>query len=151
MPDPWSASTSSVPYRRERLQVGPLAAGLAVFGFMALGMFQLALALGAPLGHAAWGGDSADLTSSQRVGSAVSVVVYAAAAAVVLARVGLTTRPRRRWLLSWGPWFLAALFALSGFANLASQSRWETYLLGPSAVVLAALCVVIGRTPLRSG
>ena len=151
MPDSRTAPTSNVSYRRERLQAGQLAACLAVLGFMALGVFQLALALGAPLGHAAWGGGSAELTSTQRAASAVSGVFYAAAAAVVLARVGLTTRPRRRWLLTWGPWILAALFALSVVANLASQSRWETYLLGPSAVVLSALCVVIGRTPLRSG
>jgi hypothetical protein len=136
---------------QHRLDAVPLAAGIAVFGFGALGVFQLALALGAPLGHAAWGGDATHLTSAQRFGSGVSIVVYAAAAAVVLARAGLTTRPRSRWLLQWGPWFLAALFALSALANFASGSGWENYLLGPSAVLLAGLCVVIGRTPLRSG
>jgi hypothetical protein len=72
--------------RRQRLLAGQIAAVLAATWFVALGFFQLALALGAPLGHAAWGGDSADLTSSQRTGSAISVVVFALAAAVVLAR-----------------------------------------------------------------
>ena len=63
---------STIPYRhRERWHVGQIAAALAATGFVALGVFQLALAFDAPLGHAAWGGDSADLTSGQRIGSAV--------------------------------------------------------------------------------
>jgi hypothetical protein len=86
----------------ECVQGGHIAAALAATGFVALGVFQLVLALGAPLGHAAWGGDTADLTSAQRLlGSAVSVVLNASAAAVVLARVGLTRWPRSRRLLRW--------------------------------------------------
>jgi hypothetical protein len=93
---------STVSYaHHERVQIGTLAAAGAVFGFAALASFQLALAVGAPLGHAAWGGDSADLTSAQRFGSAVSVVIYAAAAVILLARIGLTTGPRTLWLLKW--------------------------------------------------
>lgn len=142
---------STTSYRHdEGLQGGLIAASLAATGFAALGVFQLALAFGAPLGHAAWGGDSAELTSSQRVASAVSVVIYAAAAAVVLARVGLMRWPRSQRLLKWSPWVLAVLFALSALANFASQSHWETYLLGPVAVLLAALCAEVGRRPLTS-
>ncbi|MGZ6732916.1 MAG: hypothetical protein ACXVE3_17005 [Gaiellaceae bacterium] len=110
----------------------------------------MALAFGAPLGHAAWGGDTADLTSGQKIGSAVSVVIYAVAAAVVLARVGLANWPRSHRLLKWSPWILAVLFAVSALANFASQSHWENYLLGPAAVVLASLCVIIARTPMTS-
>lgn len=142
---------STVSYRHhEHPEGAQIAATLAATGFVALGVFQLALVLGAPFGHAAWGGDSAEPTSAQRVGSAVSVVIYAAAAAVVLARVGLTKRPPTQWVMKWSPWVLAALFAISALANFASQSRWENYLQGPLAVVLAALCVIVGRTPLPS-
>lgn len=139
---------STISYRHDaRVQVGQIAATLAATGFFALGVFQSALAFGAPLGHAAWGGDSADLTAGQRIGSAVSVVLYVAAAAVVLARVGLSNRPRNHRLLTWTPWFLACLFAMSAVANFASQSRWENYLLGPIGVALAVLCVIVGRSP----
>jgi hypothetical protein len=142
---------STISYRHhERLHAGQIAAALAATGFVALGAFQVALALGAPFGHAAWGGDSADLTSAQRLGSAVSVVLYASAAAVVLSRVGLTKRPRSWRLLRWSPWVLAVLFAVSALANFVSQSYWENYLLGPTAVVLAGLWVIVGRTPLAS-
>ena len=101
-----------------------MAAALAATGFVALGIFQLALAFGAPFGHAAWGGDAAELTSGQRIGSAVSVVIYAAAAAVVLARVGLTNRPRNHRLLKWGPRVLGVLLAFGALPNFASQSHW---------------------------
>jgi hypothetical protein len=142
---------STLSYRHhERLQVGQIAAALAATGFVALGVFQLALAFGAAFGHAAWGGDAADLTSGQRIGSAVSVVIYAAAATVVLARVGLSHWPRRHGLLMWTPWVLAGLFAISAVANFASQSHWENYLLGPAAVVLAVLCVIVARSPTQS-
>jgi hypothetical protein len=77
--------------------------------------------------HAAWGGGASDPTSGQRVGSAVSVVIYAAAVAVVLARVDLSNWPRTHLLLTWVPWF-----AFSALANFASQSHWENYLLGPA-------------------
>jgi hypothetical protein len=31
--------------------------------------------------------------------------------------------------------------------NLASESRWETYLMAPAAVVLAVLYVIVARAP----
>ena len=135
---------------QERFHVGQIAAGLAATGFVGLAVFQSALVFGAPLGHAAWGGAAADLTSAQRIGSALSVVLYAAAAAVVLARVGLSNWPRTHRLLKWTPWALAGLFAISAVANFASQSHWENYLLGPAAVVLAVLCAIVARSPMTS-
>jgi hypothetical protein len=140
---------STITYgHRDRPQLGRVAASLAAAGFVVLGAFELALALGAPLGHAAWGGDAAHLTTGQRIGSAASIVIYAAAAALVLARVGLSSRPRTDRLLKWAPWALAGLFALSALANAASESHWENYLLGPAAAVLAVLCLVIARSPM---
>jgi hypothetical protein len=35
-------------------------------------------------------------------------------------------------------------------ANFASQSHWENYLLGPTAAVLAFLCVIVARSPMTS-
>jgi len=137
-----------------RFEIGRLhrfAAGAAAIGFVGLGLFQLLLAFGAPLGHAAWGGDSADLSSAQRAGSAVSVAFYAAACLAVLSRVGVASRPRSRPLTRWGPWCLAVVLGVAALANFASQSRWESYVLGPLAVVLAALCVVVALAPGTDG
>jgi hypothetical protein len=74
---------STISYRHnEHLQGAQIAAALAATGFVALGIFQLALAL--------------------------------------------------------------------ALANFASQSHWESYLLGPTAVVLAVLCVMVARSPMTS-
>lgn len=109
-----------------------------------LAVFQLLLALGAPLGAAAWGGAYRVLPAGLRVGSAVSALVFVAVMALVLERLGvlkLLHRPRlvRRLLLG-----LGALFALSAVANLASSSLWERYTGFPAATVLSISCLRLG-------
>src|SRR3954447_7670800 len=54
----------------------------------ALIVFQIALALGAPLGRAAWGGDHATLPTNLRVATLVPIVTYTVGAVVVLCRSG---------------------------------------------------------------
>jgi hypothetical protein len=117
------------------------AAQAATIGLAALMVFQAALAAGAPRGDAAWGGAHAHLTTGERVGSAISVFVYLAAILVIRGRAA--GRDERRY--RWGIWALTGLLAIAGVMNLASESRWENFLLAPVAVVLAALCVVVAR------
>ena len=40
---------------------------------------------------------------------------------------------------------LAVAMTIGAIPNFASQSRWENFILGPLALVLAALCVVVAR------
>jgi hypothetical protein len=123
-----------------------LAAVLAAIGFASLAIFQAALAAGVPWGHAAWGGENADLTSAQQSASAVAAVVYVAAALIVLCRGGVIWRTRsNRAIFSWGTWFFAVATVLGAVPNLASQSRWENFILGPLALVLGVLCLVVAR------
>ncbi len=121
----------------------PRAAQLATLAFAGMIVFQAALAAGARLGDAAWGGAHAQLTAGQRVGSTVSVLFYAAA--IIIVRRRAAGRAERRY--RWGTWGLAVVFALASLMNLASESRWENYLMAPVALVLAALCVIVARTP----
>jgi FtsH-binding integral membrane protein len=123
----------------------PRAARVATIGFAGMLVFEAALAAGVPLGDAAWGGAHAQLTTAQRFGSAVSVLFFAAAIVVVRRRAAGRAERRYRW----GTWGLAVIFALSAVMNLASESRWENLLLAPVALVLAALCVSVARTPIR--
>ena len=58
------------------------AAHAATIGFAALAVFEAALAAGAPLGDAAWGGSAAHLTTGQRVASAVTAAFWIAAIAI---------------------------------------------------------------------
>jgi hypothetical protein len=123
-----------------------LAGALAAIGFASLAVFQTALAAGAPWGHAAWGGESADLSAARQSASAVAAVVYAAAALVVLCRAGVIWRARSdAAVFRWGTWFLTAALAVGALPNFASQSRWENFVLGPLALILAALCFVVAR------
>lgn len=122
------------------------AAGVATIGFGALVAFQAALAAGAPLGDAAWGGADPHLTPAERVGSGISVFFYLAAILVVRGRAA--GREERRY--RWGTWALVLLLLNSGVVNLLSDSGWENLLLAPVALVLAALCLVVARRG-RSG
>jgi hypothetical protein len=121
------------------------AAVLAAIGFAGIVVFQLALAAGAPWGHAAWGGANAELTTAQRVGSAVAVVLWTAAALVVLGRAGFWEAGRLARLFRWGTWAVVVLLSLSAVVNVASQSRWENFILGPLSLLLAILCAVVAR------
>ena len=53
-----------------------------------LTVFQLALALGAPLGHFAWGGKDRVLPAGKRVASLVAILVYAVMALIAWDRIG---------------------------------------------------------------
>ncbi len=127
------------------------AAVLATIGFGVVAIFQAALAAGAPLGHAAWGGESAELSTGQRIGSVISVVVWMCAAFVVLGRAGFWARASDTRLFRWGTWFVAAVTAISALAQFASRSRWENVVWGPIALVLTVLCVIVARSTAGDG
>jgi len=120
------------------------AALCAVVGFAGLAVFQLLLAAGAPLGEAAWGGATeGELPPGLRVGSAISLVVYAVAAAVILRRAGFRVNWPSRTTARVGSWVLVVLMTAGTSANLLSQSPWERFLLGPVTLVMAVLCLVV--------
>ena len=125
----------------------PLAAVLAAIGFASLAVFQAALPAGAPWGHAAWAGEGAHLSADQRMASAIAAVIYVAATLIVLCRAGIIWHARSNAaLFRWGTWFLAVAMTIGALPNFASQSRWENFIFGPLALVLAILCVVVARS-----
>lgn len=122
------------------------AAVVAATGFAGIAIFQIALAAGAPWGHAAWGGADAHLSTAQRIGSAAAVVVWTAAALIVPGRAGFWGGARLATLFRWGTWFFVALLGIGTVMNFASQSRWENLIFGPTALLLAILCTVVARS-----
>src|SRR5919106_302887 len=64
------------------LQPWRVAAMAAAIGFLAIAAFQVALALGGPLGRAAWGGSHVRLPMGLRLASAFAVVFWTVAALV---------------------------------------------------------------------
>lgn len=126
---------------------GSLAAPVAASGLAGIACFQAALALGAPWGQAAWGGAQTHLPPQLRVSSAVSAVVLALAVLVVLARAEYWGPARAMSILRWGTWALIPVLALSALGNFASANRWENLLMGPFALMLSLLCLVVARIP----
>jgi hypothetical protein len=122
------------------------AAIAAAFGFLVIAVFQAALALGAPLGRAAWGGAVAKLPSRLRRASAASAVIWLVAAVVILGRVGIEIVPLPAAITSVGAWVLVVLSALGAIVNFASSSRWERFGWGPLALVLALLSLVVAAS-----
>jgi hypothetical protein len=123
------------------------AAIAATVGFTGLAIFQIALAAGAPWGHAAWGGANAELPTVQRVSSAVSVLIFAFAIGVVLGRARVWHTSGHDTFFRHTTWVLVVFLATSALVNFVSESRWENLILGPLALVLALLCVVVARAP----
>ena len=118
----------------------------AAIGFLAIAAFQVALALGAPLGRAAWGGSHVRLPMGLRLASAFAVVFWVLAALVVLGRVEFDVSPFPSTFARWGTWILVGLLPLGAVMNFASRSRWERFLWGPVALILAGLCLVVALT-----
>jgi hypothetical protein len=119
----------------------------AAIGFFAIAAFQVALALGAPLGRAAWGGTYVHLPMGLRIASAFAVGVWVLAALIVLGRAGFQVSPLPPAFVRWGTWILVGVSVLGALLNFASPSSWERFLWGPVALILALLCLVVARDP----
>ena len=122
------------------------AAALATIGFLVIAAFQLALAAGAPLGRAAWGGKSATLPGNLRRASAVAFVIWLLAAVLILGRGGVIEVPVPREVLTWGAWILVVLSALGALVNVASSSAWERFGWAPLAAAMAILSAIVASS-----
>ena len=115
-------------------------AGVAVLGGLAV--FQLLLVAGRPLGRFAWGGQHEVLPRGLRIGSAVSVVLYAGMALVILQAADLiSVLPES--VADVGIWVLTGYFALGVLLNGISRSRSERLVMTPVVTVLAVSCLLI--------
>jgi hypothetical protein len=120
------------------------AATIATLGFAVLGAFQLGLAMGMPWGAAAWGGrNPGRLPQRLRIGSAVSLVVYAISALVVLDRAGIPIIELPDVIGQIGAWVAVAMLTLGALVNAASASPFERLGWAPFAAVMALLCLVV--------
>src|SRR5215213_2319632 len=122
-------------------------ASSAVFACLVLGamaVFQALLALGAPLGRFAWGGQHRILPGSLRAGSTFAIVIYGLLAAVVLVRAGvIESGVVPPGVVHTAAWVVVAYFLLGVALNLASQSKPERAVMAPVSAVLCASCVVV--------
>ena len=108
----------------------------------ALAVFQLALALGAPIGRFAWGGQHRVLPTRLRIGSAISIVIYAVIAVIALDRAGVVDVVSDV-VSTVGMWVVFAYFVIGIPMNAISRSRPERYTMTPVVTVLAVLSLIV--------
>ena len=107
-----------------------------------LAVFQLALVLGAPLGRFAWGGQHRVLPARLRVGSAVSILIYAVIDIIAWDRVGAINVFADAFS-EVAMWVIFAYFVLGILMNALSRSKPERYTMVPVSAVLAVLSFFI--------
>jgi hypothetical protein len=108
-----------------------------------LAVFQAALAAGAPLGRFAWGGQHDVLPRKLRVGSVVSIVLYALFGYAALAKAGLAPVLVSETFIDIFMWVLTAYFILGVAMNAISRSKPERFVMTPVALVLAVLFLLL--------
>lgn len=125
------------------MPIAQLAALTACAVLAGLGVFQGALIIGAPLGRMAWGGQHNVLPTRLRIGSAVSLALYALFGYAALARANVVQPLVSDAVTAAVVWVLAVYFAVGVVMNGISRSRPERLIMTPVALVLAALYLVL--------
>ena len=117
---------------------------VGAIGIAGMSIFQILLAVGMPLGHAAFGGENRVLPKKLRLASAISVAILVAAFYIILARGGLFGKASQSSQVPrFGIWVLVVIFGVSTLANIASRSRWERLVMAPVGLVLAVCCIMV--------
>lgn len=111
--------------------------------FALLALFQLALALGAPLGRFAWGGGHKRLPMPLRIGSMISIALYALFCAIIAERAGLVSLFPWSSVSTIGAWVVTGYLGLGIVMNAISRSKPERYTMTPLVIVLFAMALVV--------
>jgi hypothetical protein len=124
-----------------------VAAIVAVTLISVVCLFQIALAFGAPLGKAAWGGrHQGALPKGLRIASGIAAfIVYPLIGVAVLDAAMFFDG---RFMLGNDKavmWGLAVLFALGALANLASRSSIERWW-APVSLTIGVCCAVVASS-----
>ena len=105
-------------------------------------VFQSLLALGLPLGQAAWGGFHRVLPPKLRWASVAAVPILLVAGWVVLARAGIVQPGAEPLTVRILAWVFCAYFVLNTVVNVFSKSPPERWIMTTLSTVLA-LCFAV--------
>jgi hypothetical protein len=114
---------------------------LVAIGCLGIAAFQVALAAGAPLGRAAWGGAHERLPRNLRIASAVASLVWVVVTLIVLEGAGFDVSPIPASAAA--TWAVAGLLLVGALMNFLSRSRPERMIWGPVALALSGLTVFV--------
>ena len=120
------------------------ASGFLVFAFTATALFQLALALGAPMGEYAYGGQlPGKLPIAYRISSAFSFLLMLAIAGHYLAQLGavpLLLRADHNQVVNWA---LVGFASLAAIMNNITRSKKEKQLWGSTTIAMLIAAVIV--------
>lgn len=125
-------------YTCNPLGMSVTAAVIAAVVLAGISVVQLAAAAGRPVGRFVWGGQHEVLPRGLRIGSVVSLVLYAGMAFALIAR-----GTGREGALVVIAWVLARYFTLGVVMNAASRSRSERSVMTPACAVLAGCSLLV--------
>ncbi len=111
-----------------------------------LSVFQLLLIFGAPLGHYAWGGQNEILPTAFRIGSAVSLCIYAVFALFMLQKAKIIQVFKNQRLASIGVWVIFGYSCIGILANAASRSTAERNVMTPLIIIMTVLSFIVARS-----
>lgn len=123
-----------------------IAAVLSLVLILSILLFQIALVLGAPLGHLAWGGQHNVLPRNLRIGSAISVVILATFAAFIASKASIWELIPNEVAVGIGLWVIFAYFVVGIFMNGISRSKPERYTMTPLCGVIAVCIFIIASS-----
>jgi hypothetical protein len=127
------------------------AALIAAVFFFVIVAFQVALAAGAPWGRAAYGGQVEQPGVELRISSVVAIVIWTAAALIVLKRVGFAIwAPLPRKALPVAVWVLFVVMLFSALLNAITPSAIERAIWLPVAIVVASSLATVAIASRRA-
>ena len=91
------------------------------------------------------GGAYSDAAASLRIQSAVIATLLVVACLVVRARAGLWQPLVSGRVIGVAMWVLTAVLGLTAVANVAAATNWERFVIGPLALALALLSLIVSR------
>lgn len=115
---------------------------IASFLLIGLSIFQLTLALGAPIGRFAWGGQHIVLPTKLRISSLLSIVLYFIFLVFLWSATNLIAPISNAAFVTMGVWIIAMYMLLGIAMNAISRSKSERFLMTPVASILA-LCFLV--------
>lgn len=114
---------------------------VATVTLAALAVVQGLVATGKPYGRLVWGGQHETLPRRLRIGSALSIPLYAGLGWVLMVRAGLLGSPNG--FVDVAVWVILGYFVIGIVMNAVSRSRAERVVMTPACGVLAACSLVI--------
>lgn len=123
---------------------------LAAVLFVGMALFQIAAALGAPLGNMVFGGRAAKedgrLPLAYRIASGAGAVLLVLFAIVILTRGGVIGSSGDSTLVIVMSWAITAYMAINAPMNFMGKHWVERYVFGGITVVLVVLCAIVAAS-----